>query len=341
VWRNIDGTGFEEWTGLNGFYGDEDWQSASRGVSPIDHDQDGDVDLWVNNYVLERNLFYDNAGDGTFTESARTLGLAGHAYEVGWSAYYGHTIGTAWGDLDNDGDFDAIAANLAHPRFWNFSDKTEVRIQDEYGVFSDIQGDWETPVGDAGLRYQETHSVPVLADFDGNGALDLVITAVYDGRPTDFYWGDGDGHFTLDVHTTGIGLTNGWGVAVGDADNDGDVDLASSGGLYLNTGETGHSLQFRVIGNVWSNHAAIGATLRAYVGDTVFLRHVSGGNGQGGQDSQILHIGLGDTVEVDRVEVDFPGGGTVEFTGPFAADQHLWLFEDGTATAGWAYPGSD
>jgi hypothetical protein len=243
--------------------------------------------------------------------------------------------------LDNDGDFDAIAANLAHPRFWNFSDKTEVRIQDEYGVFSDIQGDWETPVGDAGLRYQETHSVPVLADFDGNGALDLVITAVYDGRPTDFYWGDGDGHFTLDVHTTGIGLTNGWGVAVGDADNDGDVDLASSGGLYLNTGETGHSLQFRVIGNVWSNHAAIGATLRAYVGDTVFLRHVSGGNGQGGQDSQILHIGLGDTVEVDRVEVDFPGGGTVEFTGPFAADQHLWLFEDGTATAGWAYPGSD
>jgi len=67
------------------------------------------------------------------------------------------------------------------------------------GTFTDLQGDWSSPAGAAGLRYQETHSVPVLADFDLDGALDLSISAVYPGRPTDLYWGGGDGHFTLDV----------------------------------------------------------------------------------------------------------------------------------------------
>jgi hypothetical protein len=330
VWHNVGGTLFEEWTGTRGFYGDDDYQTAGRGASPIDYDQDGDIDIFVNNYVLERNLFYDNLGDGIVEERGRDADVAGHPYEVGWSAYYGHTIGAAWGDLDNDGDFDLVAANLAHPRFWDFSDKTQILIQEADGSFTDIQGDWETAEGAAGLRYQETHSVPVLGDFDNDGALDLAITATYDGRPTDFYWGRGDGRFDLDVHTTGIDLTGGWGVAAADADGDGDLDLATSGGLYLNTGPLdNHWLQIRAVGNVHSNRAAIGATIRITAGDQNYVRHVSGGNGQGGQDSQTVHFGLSDETTVTTVEIDFPGSETVTFTGPFDADQRLYLFEDG------------
>ncbi|MCB9579647.1 MAG: VCBS repeat-containing protein [Polyangiaceae bacterium] len=53
----------------------------------------------------------------------------------------------------------------------------------------------------------------------------MVITAIYDGRPTDFYWGKGDGTFELDAYHAGITTKNGWGVATADYDNDGDEDV--------------------------------------------------------------------------------------------------------------------
>ena len=142
---------------------------------------------------------------------------------------FGHTIGTAWGDLNNDGRFDVVQANLAHPRFFNFSAKTQVMIAQEDGKFVDNQGDWSKPYGDAGLRFSETHSIPVLGDFDQDGNLDLVISATYDGRPTDFYWGKGDGTFTLDSYRSGITMTGGWGMAASDLDNDGDLDMLIAG----------------------------------------------------------------------------------------------------------------
>jgi hypothetical protein len=338
VWRNNgDGT-FTDLTGEHGFYGADDTRLASRGVHPIDHDQDGDVDVFVNNYRLHRNLFWRNNGDGTFTERAKRNQLAGRRTVQGLSETFGHSIGAAWGDLNEDGVWDVIVANLAHPRFWSFSSKTEVLIGQGDGNYRDIQGDWASPVSDTGLRYQETHSVPVLADFDHDGHLDLAISAIYPGRPSDFYWGNGDGSFRLDAYHAGITVTNGWGMAVADYDHDGDLDLAATRQMFENAGEAeGHWLQLALVGEL-SNRMALGATARAYVGDRVLLRHVSGGNGQGCQDSPYLHFGLGAAEAVDRVEVDFPGAGTVAFEGPFEGDRRHWLFESGATHSGWALP---
>jgi hypothetical protein len=329
---NGDGT-FTERTAEDGFLSSA---LAGRGASPIDHDRDGDVDLLVNNYVLHRNLFFDNIGGGLVEESASAKGLAGHPDSAGIQMYYGHTIGAAWGDLDGDGDFDVVQANLAHPRYYDFSDKTQVLLNDGTGSFTDIQGDWSYPAGDAGLRYQETHSVPVLGDFDSDGNLDLAISAVYDGRPTDFYWGLGDGTFALDAYHAGITQESGWGMSAADLDNDGDLDLAASGGVYENTGAGGHWLQLRAVGDVASNRAGIGATVEVSAGGQSWLRHINGGTGQGDQDSIIAHFGLGDVDEVDSIAVSFPGGGTVTYTGPFAADQRLWLYESGGVEVGWS-----
>ncbi len=336
VYRNNgDGT-FSDWSAQNGF---SSLETPSRGAAPVDYDGDGDVDLFVNNYVLIANLFFDNNGDGTVSERAAELGIAGHGDKVGSQTYYGHTIGAAWGDLDGDGDFDLVSGNLAHPRFFAFSDKTQILIQDASHNFTDITGLWDKPVSAAGLRYQETHSVPALADVDQNGTLDLVITAVYDGRPTDFYWGNGDGTFTLDAYHAGISTENGWGVAFADVDNDGDMDLFATD-LFTNelTGAAkGHYLQVRVIGNAGSNYAAIGATVRVHVGGKEVIRHVQGGTGKGGQDSMTLHFGLGNATSVDSIDVVFPGGKTVSFAGPFAADQRLWLMEDGSKSSGFGW----
>ena len=330
VWHNKgDGT-FESWTAKQGFLSK---RTPSRGAAPADYDLDGDVDLFINNYGLQPNLLFENQGDGTVLERAKALGAAGD----GTTGYtFGHTIGAAWGDLDNDGDLDLIAANLAHPRFYDFSDKTQVLLQTPDHHFEDTTGDWAYPASKAGLRYQETHSVPALADFDHDGNLDLVITAVYDGRPTDFYWGKGDGTFALDAYHAGLTTENGWGVSLSDVDDDGDVDLFAHT-LFLNTGkaEKGHFFQVRVIGNVTSNWAAIGATVKLEAGPLTRIRHVQGGTGKGGQDSMYLHFGLAGETEVDSLTVTFPGGLEKTYPGPFAADQRIWLYEDGTTHLGW------
>jgi hypothetical protein len=333
VWRNKgDGT-FEDWTAKNGFL---TTKTPSRGAAPADYDFDGDVDLFVNNYVLSANLLFRNNGDGTVTEFAKPSKAAGDG-SIGYT--WGHTIGAAWGDLDNDGLFDIVAANLAHPRFYDFSDKTQILMQQADHSFQDIAGDWMYPASAAGLRYQETHSVPALADFDHDGNLDMVITAVYDGRPSDFYWGKGDGTFTLDAYHAGITTENGWGAGLSDLDNDGDVDLFAHT-LFLNSGNArkGHFLEIKVVGNVDANRAAIGATVRVAAGGVIRSRHVQGGTGKGGQDSMYLHFGIGAQTQADAIIVKLPGGKEVAYPGPHAADQRLWLYEDGTVKAGWAPP---
>ncbi len=302
---------------------------SGRGVAPADGDGDGDVDLLVANYTLHRNLYYDNDGDGTVTSRAAEAGLEGNGIFAG-ATYYGHTIGAAWGDLDGDGQLDMVHANLAHPRFYHFSDRTQVLLNDGGGV-------WRDASDAAGLRYQETHSVPMLADFDHDGALDLVITAVYPGRPTDFYWGRGDGTFALDAYGAGIPTEDGWGATGSDFDHDGDVDLATDE-VFRNVSQpAGHWLNLRIIGNVDANRAAIGATVTVTAGDNEVVRHVQGGTGQGCQDSLFLHFGLGDATNVDAIRVVFPGGKAVDY-GPVATNERHWLYEDGTVVTGWAPP---
>ena len=100
----------------------------------------------------------------------------------------------------------------------------------------------------------------------------------------------------------------------------------------------GKWLQLRVIGNVASNHAAIGATVHVHAGETKWLRHVSGGNGHGCQAAQTVHLGLGDHSSIDSIVVHFPGGQSMNYQGPFDANQRLWLHEDGSAVPGWAPP---
>ena len=101
----------------------------------------------------------------------------------------------------------------------------------------------------AGLRYQQTHSVSALADFDLDGNLDLVVTAVYDGRPTDFYWGAGDRTLALDSYHAGITIENGWGVSTADVDHDGDPDIATYGPFRNEVG-IGDWLQVGLIGSI-------------------------------------------------------------------------------------------
>lgn len=175
-------------------------------------------------------------------DQACFYGVAGQEKD-GW---WGHTIGSEWGDFDNDGDLDLITANLAHPRYIEFSNRTclyENRLRQD-GVFREVRAEW-------GIKYQETHSDPAWGDVDSDGDLDLFLTCIYPNRPSFLYLNDlGDHHFRDVTFLAGVQVTNAWGCAFSDFDRDGDLDLAVGSGkslhLFRNRGSRANWLEVDV-----------------------------------------------------------------------------------------------
>jgi len=256
---------------------------CGRGVSPCDFDMDGDIDIFVSNYRLQENFLWENVG-GMAVNSALERGLAGTETE-GW---WGHTIGSAWGDWDNDGDWDMFSANLAHPRYITFSDRSMLYVN-EGGYFRDVRSA-------SGIRYEETHSSPVWGDFDNDGLLDLFITSVYPQRRSFLYRNGGEAAFEDVTWLSGSRIFNGWGAAAADFDLDGRLDLAvgTGGGpvLLRNVSGSGSWVEVKVEGYGGVNSSCIGCTVVLHQGDATLMRQVQGGSGTTSQDGPYLHFGL-------------------------------------------------
>jgi len=271
---------------------------AGRGVNMCDFDLDGDLDIFISNYRLTDNFLWQNDGTGHFKNNAFKLGVAGDEVD-GW---WGHTIGSEWADIDNDGDFDLITCNLAHPRYIDFSNKTRLYIN-ENGKFIDRRKE-------AGIRFEETHSEPCWADFNNDGYVDLYITSIYEGRRSFLYMSNGDGTYKETTFLAGVRHFNGWGAACADYDNDGDIDLLVAGrAIQLFRNETNSKknwLEVRVTGK---NHAdAIGTRLILSNDEISFLREIQGGKGTTNQHSFVQHFGLGNTKPPFKLELIFPNG---------------------------------
>ncbi len=321
--NNGDGT-FTDYTDV---YNVDSGVYAGRGVTTGDVDQDGWTDLFVSNYRLNPNFYFQNSG-GVLSEIAADNGTQG-TYRRRYGTY-GHTIGSAFGDIDNDGDFDLVSANLAHPFYYHFSDPTQILINDGSGMFTD-------EASARGIYYRETHSNPTLFDADNDGDLDLFITAVYPERDSDLYLNDGAGNFTLTNYESGLLVRNGWGAAASDVDADGDVDVVAYSLFTNHHDEDGrHWLQVTAVGGMRGSDTALGVANRSAIGAVVSveaggqrqLRHVSGGSGTSVQDSLTQHFGLGDADAVDELRVLFPGGAEVIVEDP-GVDRRIWVCEDG------------
>lgn len=290
LYRNGNGkpASFQDMTGTSNIAGLAN--AIAMQATWQDYDKDGDLDLFA---VHDGNLgsrFYQQAGGfPPFSDVSLHAGI-----QVSRSS-----MGIAWGDFNNDGWPDAYITNI---------DQGNLFKNNGDGTFEDVTA--STGTGLNGMSWGT-----VFADFDNDGDEDLFIgnTSDFDGRPS-FLYENRAGVFVNIASDAGAALsTNTYGVASGDFNNDGRVDLfvADEGGknkLLINmTPAPGNWVTFKLEG-VEHNRMAIGATLRMVAGHHLFFRTVQGGGSYCSQSSTIVHAGLGNVSRIDTLEVDWGGG---------------------------------
>ncbi|MHC4844960.1 MAG: CRTAC1 family protein [Planctomycetota bacterium] len=300
----------------------------ARGVTCADFDNDGDQDVYVSNYRLEANRLWVNDGQGVFTQSAAAYGVAGDDNGYSWS--YGHTIGSAWGDLDDDGYLDLFVGNFSHD--WGLPDQDQSKFYRNRGPPSYA---FEDMSATAQLAWQESYASPALGDYDNDGDLDLLFTTVYSGDNPVLYRNDGDWRFVDVTAAAGLaGLSASYQAAWADVDNDGDLDVMVSDKLMLNQGNANHWLKLRLDGTGGSfNRAAIGAQARVFIGTRTLTRQVEGGTGEGNQNDLTLHFGLGGNTSPVPVAITWPDGSVQNEL--LAVDQTVLVTPDGVVGSAW------
>jgi hypothetical protein len=307
---------------------------AGKGLGVVftDYDGDGRIDIYVANDLVPNFLFH-NKGNGVFEEAALWAGVA-----VGSNGRPLSGMGTDSGDINGDGLPDIVVTNMdreTHSLYRNLGD----------GLFADAT--FASGVGMATLPFVGW-GVAFL-DYDNDTDLDLAIAngAVLDNvgyfREGATYaqrnlllQNDGAGKFA----DAGLMLGPGFALekvsralAVGDLDNDGDLDI-----LIGNNGQTAdllgndggnrnNSLLVRTVGSK-SNRSGIGARLKLTVGRSVLMRDVKAGSSYLGQNDVRVHIGLGQAARADRLEIAWPSG-RVDILKNLEANQILTVLEGG------------
>ena len=273
-------------------------QTPGRGVTACDYDEDGDIDIYVSNYRLVPNALLQNDGAGNLTDVAKAAKVDGDGDLGAW----GHTIGSSWGDFDNDGHFDLFAGNFSHPPAYQDRPKFYENLGTDAGwTFADR-------TGGAGLHWQESYASPALADFDNDGFLDLFFTTVYPGNHSVMYRNRGDWTFEDVTAAVQVQQPTTYQAAWADFDNDGYMDILNGARLYKNPGGANRWLKVRLTASGPVNRTAFGSQVRIQLGETTLVRQVESTTGQGNQNDLTLHFGLGDHDQDVELEVRWPDG---------------------------------
>jgi len=176
--NNGDGTFTEVGLEAGVAYSEDGREQAGMGAVFGDYDNDGDLDLFVNNFSDDNNTLYRNDGDGFFTDVTFQSGLGAPSLPfVSW--------GTEFLDYDNDGWKDLfVATGHVYPQVdqYNFGMTYEERNQlyhnNHDGTFTEV-----TEVAGPGMQIKKVSRGATFGDYDNDGDIDVLVLNMGD-RPT-------------------------------------------------------------------------------------------------------------------------------------------------------------
>jgi hypothetical protein len=325
--NNGDGT----FTDVSQQMGIRDNPGKSWGVVATDINNDGFLDLFVANDTTANFVFANRKGK-RFEEIGFTAGVA---YGPGGKARSGMGVDSA--DFDQDGWMDLFVTNLDHEFYGLYRNKHDESFDDVAGQAgvarsSQMMSGW-------GVKF---------FDFDNDGLLDLLIA---NGHPDDLIDKISPGvtysEPLLLFQNTGAGLKNisadsgpifsrpfsARGLALGDFDNDGAVDVlisVNNGAPVLLRNEAGrrnHWLGLNLFGKK-ANPDAIGARISYQAGELKQSRFkVGGGSYLSSHDPRIV-LGLGRHDKLDWLEIQWPlPSGKVERFTDVPIDRYVTIVE--------------
>jgi len=210
------------------------FSGCSVGAAFFDYDNDGDLDLYVANYIEfdpqyqyyyqpdafpgplayqgQADILYRNRGDGSFEDVTAAAGLFDPA---------GRAMGVAAADYDGDGFMDLYVANdaMAKELYRNLGGQRFQEVAAESGVAFNEAGE-----GTASM-------MATWGDYDADGRFDLFVP---DNSYKSLYRNEGGGLFADLSAAAGVAVASGqyvsWGAGFLDYDNDGDLDLFIANG---------------------------------------------------------------------------------------------------------------
>jgi len=319
--NNGDGT-FTDFTKEAGVYSQE---GKGLGLVCGDFDQDGAPDIYVANDSVAHFLFL-NRGDGRFEEAGL---YSGSSFNGAGDAEAG--MGVACADIEGDGDADILLGHL------DMETNTLYRNEGD-GSFTDVTRSYG--VGMPSLNKVAFGLVFLDADNDGDPDAFVANGHVIDNihlasdfieyRQQNQLIENVDGVFKESTDSAGPALETrkaSRGLAAGDIDNDGDIDLIVNNmgerfDLLLNESNNGNSwLSIELVGAARavlsrhlekqlpvSNRDAIGAKLRVFAGDLVQVKEVRSAYSYCSANDLRAHFGLGQHARIDSVEIVWPSG---------------------------------
>jgi hypothetical protein len=303
--NNGDGT----FTDVSKASGIGNYLGKAWGVVATDINNDGRMDLFVANDTTANFLFL-NRGGGKFEETGAQSGVA---YSEAGRPRSGMGVDSA--DFNQDGWMDLFVANIDHEMYSLYQNNRDTTFDDQAG-----------PTGVAAATRLMSGWGLKFFDYDNDGELDLFLS---NGNPDDLiqvYHKDvsyqeppllfhGGGNRLRDVSAESGPVfakpISARGLAVGDFDNDGAVDVLicmNDGAPLLlrnNAGRQNHWVGIQPVGTK-SNRDAIGARINYQASDLKRSRmRVGGGSFLSSHDPRLV-LGLGQRTKIDWVEVKWP-----------------------------------
>lgn len=266
----------------------EDYKRQKERITSMTNERFFTLAKYGYGFQMERNLLNINNGDGTFSD----IGCLAGIFQTDWS----------WSvlakDYDNDGWEDLFITNgyrrdVTNADFMMFTSDSVNKLPGGFGPknFPDFY-DFLNLIPEQKLQ-------SYLYRNKGNLTFENVATA----------WGIGQKSFSN-------------GAAYADLDNDGDLDLVVNciereALVYQNTAadkKNGNWLQIKLQGD-GQNPFAIGARARVYAGENIFTQELTPTRGFFSSVELLLHFGLGQVNQIDRLELEFPGNKLIVMTG--------------------------